>query len=272
VGVARSGTTLLRLMLDAHPQLAIPAETGFLPAVSGLAGGGDALRRAFFDALTTLPTWEDLALDRDAFREALGRVEPFSVADGLRCFYRAYAAGHGKRRRQDAAARQHLLAIQARCRRPASSTSSATGATWPCRCAVVVRAETPRGPGPALAEHCGDARAGPRLPALPRGALRRPADRHAAVLRRVSFLELPFSLTMEEYHRHARRRLDEVRTRNADGSVLISKEQRLHLHRLTQRGGRWAHRPVEVEMPQEGGRSSSGSRGPPAELGYETAA
>jgi hypothetical protein len=30
VGVGRSGTTLLRLMLDAHPQVAIPAETGFL--------------------------------------------------------------------------------------------------------------------------------------------------------------------------------------------------------------------------------------------------
>ena len=31
VGVGRSGTTLLRLMLDAHPQLAIPAETHFVP-------------------------------------------------------------------------------------------------------------------------------------------------------------------------------------------------------------------------------------------------
>lgn len=30
VGVARSGTTLLRLMLDSHPELAIPPETGFL--------------------------------------------------------------------------------------------------------------------------------------------------------------------------------------------------------------------------------------------------
>ena len=31
VGVGRSGTTLLRLMLDAHPELAIPPETHFLP-------------------------------------------------------------------------------------------------------------------------------------------------------------------------------------------------------------------------------------------------
>ena len=31
VGVTRSGTTLLRLMLDAHPDLAIPPETHFVP-------------------------------------------------------------------------------------------------------------------------------------------------------------------------------------------------------------------------------------------------
>ena len=30
VGVGRSGTTLLRLMLDAHPELAIPPETHFV--------------------------------------------------------------------------------------------------------------------------------------------------------------------------------------------------------------------------------------------------
>ena len=31
VGHGRSGTTLLRLMLDAHPKLAIPPETQFIP-------------------------------------------------------------------------------------------------------------------------------------------------------------------------------------------------------------------------------------------------
>ena len=31
VGVNRSGTTLLRLMLDAHPEIAIPSETHFIP-------------------------------------------------------------------------------------------------------------------------------------------------------------------------------------------------------------------------------------------------
>ncbi len=31
VGATRSGTTLLRLMLDAHPELATPSETHFIP-------------------------------------------------------------------------------------------------------------------------------------------------------------------------------------------------------------------------------------------------
>ncbi len=31
VGVGRSGTTMLRLMLDAHPDLTIPPETHFVP-------------------------------------------------------------------------------------------------------------------------------------------------------------------------------------------------------------------------------------------------
>src|SRR5439155_5512769 len=34
VGAGRSGNTLLRLMLDAHPQLAIPPETDFIPDVT----------------------------------------------------------------------------------------------------------------------------------------------------------------------------------------------------------------------------------------------
>jgi len=34
VGVPRSGTTLLRLMCDAHPDLSLPPEMGFMPYVT----------------------------------------------------------------------------------------------------------------------------------------------------------------------------------------------------------------------------------------------
>jgi hypothetical protein len=55
VGVPRSGTTLLRFMLDAHPEMAIPPETGFLVLAPQLASQGRALRERFFEAVTGYP-------------------------------------------------------------------------------------------------------------------------------------------------------------------------------------------------------------------------
>ena len=100
VGVPRSGTTLLRLILDAHPELAIPPETGFLPALAGPGAPGDA--RTFLELLVGYPPeapgWADFGLDEGRLLEEVGRLRPFSVADAVRCFYRAYAARHGKDR------------------------------------------------------------------------------------------------------------------------------------------------------------------------------
>src|SRR6266496_1018342 len=42
VGMNRSGTTLLRMMLDSHPQLTIPPETHFVPDVIKACRRGDA--------------------------------------------------------------------------------------------------------------------------------------------------------------------------------------------------------------------------------------
>ena len=45
VGVNRSGTTLLRLMLDSHPQLTIPPETHFVPEMIRLARRENTTRK-----------------------------------------------------------------------------------------------------------------------------------------------------------------------------------------------------------------------------------
>jgi hypothetical protein len=71
VGVGRSGTTLLRLMLDAHPALAIPPETGFLEPVTRLSVGGEAAREVFFQTVTGVPHWPDARVPADALDEAL---------------------------------------------------------------------------------------------------------------------------------------------------------------------------------------------------------
>jgi hypothetical protein len=61
VGAPRSGTTLLRFMLDSHPELAIPPETGFLTLATKFRGKGDTLRERFIGALVTYPDGIPLA-------------------------------------------------------------------------------------------------------------------------------------------------------------------------------------------------------------------
>jgi hypothetical protein len=95
VGVGRSGTTLLRLMLDSHPELAIPAETHFVP---------DLLERQaecrtsdeLVDAIVAARTWGDFGLEADHLREAAADAR--GAADVLRVFYGLCAAARGKPR------------------------------------------------------------------------------------------------------------------------------------------------------------------------------
>ena len=98
VGVGRSGTTLLRLMIDAHPELAIPPETHFLPRLLALTGGGEALREAMYVVMTSESTWADFGISHGSLTEAFARVAPFTLAGGLRAFYGLYAHRFGKQR------------------------------------------------------------------------------------------------------------------------------------------------------------------------------
>jgi hypothetical protein len=71
VGAPRSGTTLLRFMIDAHPQVAIPTETGFLTEASDIAGSGDELRDRFVETITEFPrdapAWPEFGLPEAHF-------------------------------------------------------------------------------------------------------------------------------------------------------------------------------------------------------------
>ena len=107
VGAARSGTTLLRLMLDAHPRLAIPPESHFLPDLRALQQRpdlkgkehGDARREEFLRVVTGSPFWKDFQLDETALRAAVTHAKKtFNVADGARRVYELYARARGKAR------------------------------------------------------------------------------------------------------------------------------------------------------------------------------
>ncbi|MGH8801882.1 MAG: sulfotransferase family protein [Casimicrobiaceae bacterium] len=100
VGCPRSGTSLLAVMLDSHPDLAVPPETAFLKYVPGLAGEAESLRQRFIDLViadrTPLSNWSDFGLDRGAFERRIRALSPFTVAGAARSFYAMYAEMQGK--------------------------------------------------------------------------------------------------------------------------------------------------------------------------------
>src|SRR5262245_66531536 len=85
-------------MLDAHSCLAIPAETGFVADVAALIPEGTDARDRLFALVTQYKTWPDFGVASDECRAVLEDVEPFSVTEGVRALYRAYAKRHGKSR------------------------------------------------------------------------------------------------------------------------------------------------------------------------------
>lgn len=98
VGVGRSGTTLLRLMLDAHPDLAVPPETAFIPQLARRRWSVPEARDKFVRALAAHHNWPDFHLDQGELRSRLDAVPTFTLGDGLRVFYQVYADKFGKPR------------------------------------------------------------------------------------------------------------------------------------------------------------------------------
>lgn len=103
VGVDRSGTTLLRVMLDRHPDLAIPPESHFIPRMwarrrrYGRRGRIDDLER-FLDDLAMDSYFRDWGLSVDAVRQELGHATRPAFAVALDATFRAYARKCGKPR------------------------------------------------------------------------------------------------------------------------------------------------------------------------------
>jgi hypothetical protein len=113
VGVGRSGTTLLRLMLDAHPDMSIPAETHFLPAIFQPAATDLDLEGAY-RTVTGAKSWANLAIEADDYLAALRALKPFAMGDAARAFYRLYTQRKGKSRWGDKTPsyRGHMRLIQ----------------------------------------------------------------------------------------------------------------------------------------------------------------
>ena len=96
VGAGRSGTTLLRLMLDAHPRLAIPPESHFVVGLQRRFG--DVPGPEAVEALLAHPRFREWALDPGRVRRTLGARAPASWAELFDAAFSLYAAQHGKAR------------------------------------------------------------------------------------------------------------------------------------------------------------------------------
>jgi len=95
LGVSRSGTTLLKEMLDAHPQLAIPSESYFLPQLWQRHGQAPD-REAFLDDVRRLARIREWGISREDVARRL--AERPSFPEAIEAIYRAYADARGKRR------------------------------------------------------------------------------------------------------------------------------------------------------------------------------
>ncbi|MGI8727730.1 MAG: sulfotransferase family protein [Solirubrobacterales bacterium] len=97
VGVGRSGTTMLRLMLDAHPELAIPPETHFVPDLIDAISDG-APPEAAVRLMADVRQWGDLHISTEEVLERFRALEEFEAASALRAFYGIYLERQDKPR------------------------------------------------------------------------------------------------------------------------------------------------------------------------------
>lgn len=98
VGAGRSGTTLLRLMLDAHPSFALPPETHFVVALTARRLRLQQRPEIALDRVLAHPRFALWGLDGDLIRAVAADRPPADLASLFRIIFETYAEAHGKPR------------------------------------------------------------------------------------------------------------------------------------------------------------------------------
>ena len=102
VGVERSGTTMLRLMLNEHPDIAIPRESWFLiDLMDSLPRTGtlnDRQRERAIQLMLRHPRWRDMDIDDREFAERVRNLSLPTLADVIETVYRIHLLRTGKTR------------------------------------------------------------------------------------------------------------------------------------------------------------------------------
>ncbi len=95
VGATRSGTTLLRLMLDAHPEIAIPSETHFIPDLIKAREKYGASPERMLEMLTSHRRWGDFHIDADELAARWAALPELTGPAAVREFFKLYGEGQG---------------------------------------------------------------------------------------------------------------------------------------------------------------------------------
>ncbi len=282
VGAPRSGTTLLRFMLDAHPQLAIPPETGFLVSLANLQQSGTGDAEALFQLITHYPpgapVWPDFQLDAQVLHRELAKLRPCDLATGVRTFYRLYAERFGKTRYGDKTPTycEHIPAIAAllpeghfiHIIRDGRDVALSLRPLWfaPARDITSLAHYWQR---LVSAGQAGGSKARAYMEIRYEELL---LDTRRELEKVCRFLDLPFHTDMLNYWQRTPGRLKEHGARlQPDGTQVVSHQQRLEQQRLTtsppqpERAFRWKHDLTEQEQ-QEFIKAAGATL---AELGYE---
>jgi hypothetical protein len=98
VGMNRSGTTLLRMMLDAHPRLTIPPETHFVPDLIKAVREPGATPEDALAAMKSAREWGDFGFSDEEMLARLRALPKLKPGAAVRTFYDAYMAEQGKPR------------------------------------------------------------------------------------------------------------------------------------------------------------------------------
>src|SRR3954453_9050068 len=102
VGVGRSGTTMLRAMLDSHPELCIPGESHFLSSLlrpwrrRQLVQHGRVVPARLLAELAKSRQFRNWGLDAGDLRSTLSGDPPPDLAEAVRRIYALHAHTAGK--------------------------------------------------------------------------------------------------------------------------------------------------------------------------------
>jgi Sulfotransferase family len=280
VGVPRSGTTLLRLMLDAHSLMAIPPETHFIPKLIRLVEHSKGNPRdAVVELVTKHRRWPDFELEPAAFEARLDAAPQLDAATVVRSFYEAYAEAQGKPRWGEKT--PQYLRMMGRIARTLPEAHfvhiirdgrdvalSLLSVEW----------------GPTNVRHAAEQwvdeihtarRKLSRIPHYIETRFEELVSDPEPLLRRVcEFVELEFEPAMLSYHQSAARRMGEMqRDFEIAGGPTLTPEERVRQHALvsappsTAAAGRWQ----EAMDPADVGAFEEIAGEMLNELGYELA-